>query len=77
LYAAVQELFPGVKLRIEHSVSKGYYCELDNLRGDLTIEDTFAIADRMHEIIDKDLPFTRITTETDEVIELFEAKGLT
>ncbi|NLX73420.1 MAG: nucleoside kinase [Bacteroidales bacterium] len=77
LYAAVQELFPGVKLRIEHSVSKGYYCELDNLRGDLTIEDTFAIADRMHEIIDKDLPFTRITAETDEVIELFEAKGLT
>ncbi|HHU00073.1 MAG TPA: nucleoside kinase [Bacteroidales bacterium] len=77
LYAALKELFPGVTLRVEHSVSKGYYCEVDNLRGDITIDDTIAIAERMREIVNKDLPFEKITTETSEVIRLFEAKGFT
>jgi hypothetical protein len=31
LAKAVSELFPQATLRIEHPISKGYYCQLDNL----------------------------------------------
>src|SRR5674476_516813 len=31
LAKAVSELFPQAILRIEHPISKGYYCQLDNL----------------------------------------------
>ncbi len=77
LYAAVEELFPGARLRIEHSVSKGVYCELDNLGCDLSVQMVIDIAEKMRELIDRDLPFIRHNEESDEVIKLFESKGLT
>ncbi|WP_227625703.1 nucleoside kinase [Geofilum rubicundum] len=77
LYAAVEALFPGAKLRIEHSVSKGFYCELDNLRGELTVQDTINLAEKMRELVAQDLPFIQEKEETEAVIRMFEERGLT
>lgn len=76
LYAAVEELFPGARLRVEHSVSKGFYCELDNLNCELTVQMTIDLAEKMREIVARDLPFVKQKEETDEVIRLFEERGL-
>ena len=76
LYVAVQEVLPGAKLRIEHSVSKGLYCEVDNLRGELTVQDTIDLADKMRALVALDLPFEKKKDETDEVIQLLEERGL-
>ncbi len=77
LYAAVEELFPGATLRIEHSVSNGFYCELDNLKNGITVQTVFDLGQRMREIIEKDIPFVMQKDETDEVVRLLEEKGLT
>ncbi len=76
LYAAVKEVFPQAKLRIEHSVSKGFYCELYNTEGETTIEDVFKIGRKMHQLVDQDIPIKHHKEETEEVIRLFEKHEL-
>ena len=76
LLAAVNELFPGVKLRIEHSVSKGIYCELESNYLELTVQMVIDLADKMRQIIEETLPIEQRADETEEVIALFEGLGL-
>ena len=75
LYAAVKELFPEAKLRIEHSVSKGYYCELDNFDNELDMQTVLKIGRKMREIISMDIPFLLEKEETDKVIKMFDKCG--
>jgi len=75
LYAAVKELFPEARLQIEHAVSKGYYCELYNYKGELDTQTVTKIANKMREIINADIPFVLNKEETDKVIEIFEKCG--
>lgn len=77
LYKAIHNLFPAAKLRIEHSISKGAYCEIDNLGTELTEETVERIKARMHEIVSMNLPFTRSEVPTAEAIALFKAEGHT
>jgi uridine kinase len=72
---AVDDLFPGRSLYIEHSLSKGYYSQID-LKRELTEEDVQAISLRMKEIVDADYPFLTHEDKTEEVIALFRAHGL-
>ena len=74
LYKALQELYPGESLRVEHSISNGKYC----LIGDAPVDEAKATAlrDRMRAIVEKDLPFEPCMAYTDEVIKIFEAQGL-
>lgn len=76
LYKAVADLYPGTRLRIEHSISRGYYCRLI---GDVTAteEVVTALRERMRLLIDADIPFERKERLTADVIELFEKQGLT
>jgi uridine kinase len=76
LYKAVDELFPDSGLIINHSISKGVYCEIQTLKQGLKTEDVAKVKERMKEIIEADLPFTQIEEETEEVIKKFEAHGL-
>ena len=76
LYAAVEEMFPGAKLRIEHSVSKGYYFELDNLEHELSVPQTIELAAKMRLLIERDIPFVKQKEEPEELIKLFEERGL-
>ncbi|MDB4335119.1 nucleoside kinase [bacterium] len=75
LNIAIEELFPGMQLRVEHSVSKGLFCEFYNSPRDISIQDIFELGQKMREIVSEDIPFARISDETEEVIKLFQNKG--
>ncbi|NDV63753.1 nucleoside kinase [Bacteroides sp. 224] len=75
LYKAVKELFPNGKIRMEHSVSKGYFCDL-LIGRPITLEDVKSIKKRMQEIIDEDIRYHRIECRTEEAIKVFEEQGM-
>ena len=75
LYKAVKELYPEGTLRMEHPVSKGYFCNLFIGRP-LTLEDATAIKQRMKEIIAANLPIRRVECHTTEAVEIFQSQGL-
>ena len=76
LYKAVCDVLPGVRLRIDHSVSKGHYCLLESKKG--VSEDVVAqLLNRMREIVAEDIPFRRREQLTEDVIKIFERQGLT
>ncbi len=75
LYKAVTDCFPGTRLRIEHSISRGYYCRLlSNM--EITIEIVDRIRARMDELVKLDIPFERKERLTSDVIKIFEQQGL-
>jgi len=75
LQKAVKDLIPGSSIRIEHSVSKGFYCEIDGCNQSLELPLIFNIGDRMREIIADDIPFRRDKMQTKDVVEMFEGIG--
>ena len=78
LYKATQDVFPGSKLFIEHTISRGYYCNFKkkNMEG-LAEGDVERIAERMQEIISLDMPFRRNEATTEEAIRVFAERGFT
>ena len=72
LAKAVNDLFPRAVLQIEHPISKGYYCQIDNLEQPLTPLVIAGIKAKMQEIIDKDEPVVCEEKQKDQVQELFE-----
>ena len=76
MYAAVKEVFPNVVLRIDHGISKGYFCELNGLEREISESDIFSIQQEMKQIIQKDLPFIKKGLLTEEVVELLNKTGL-
>ncbi|HNZ41791.1 MAG TPA: nucleoside kinase [Bacteroidales bacterium] len=77
LYKAVNDLFPNARLRINHNISKGYFCSINHMEKELSDADILKIKARMHEIIEADIPFNNFVEETEVVIKKFEASGLT
>ena len=76
LYKATQDLFPGSKLFIEHSLSRGYYCNFKKRHNDtLTSDDVAHIKTRMQEIIALDMPFRRTQVPIEEAIRVFSERG--
>ena len=76
LSAAVNELYPGSVFRLEHSVSKGYFCEL-LLGRPITPRDLATLKERMRELILADNSIEYIEEETSVVIEMFRERGRT
>ncbi len=74
LYKAVTEVIPNGRLRIEHAVSRGYYCHI-NRRERVTDECANRIKECMRAIIAEDAPFVHHELHTAEVMELFEHCG--
>ncbi len=70
LMKAVKDLYPDAILKIEHSVSKGFYCEIEN--SDNTSEIVEAIRHRMQQIVEEDIPFVRKDILVSEAMQLFE-----
>ena len=76
LYKATQDVFPGSKLFIEHSLCRGFYCNFKKKGNEpLTDEDVELTAKRMQEIIDGDMPFRRSESTTEEAIRIFSERG--
>ena len=78
LYKATQDLFPGSKLFIEHTISRGYYCNFKKKTGEpLTDGDVEQLNKRIQEIINLDMPFRRNEATNEETIRVFVERGLT
>lgn len=75
LYMAVDEVKPNSRLRIEHPISRGYYCEVNHHQS-VTDDEIEQIKRRMHEIIARDIPFHREEVHTSEAVRLFREKNL-
>jgi len=75
LYKAIDDLYPLSDLRIEHPISKGYYCAV-NIGKKITQEDIDKIKARMHEIVDADIPFKRREAQSEEVVALFRSRRM-
>ena len=76
LYKATQDIFPGSKLFIEHSLCRGYYCNFKKRNGEaLTDDDMQRLRQRIQEIIDLDMPFRRTESTTEEAIRVFSERG--
>ena len=77
LYKAVTDCCPkGTRLRIEHSIARGYYCRLigENIVVDLNLID--AIRAKMDELVKRNIPIERKERLTTDVIKIFEEQGL-
>ena len=78
LYKATQDVFPGSKLFIEHTISRVYYCNFKKKNMEALAEgDVERIAERMQEIINLDMPFRRNESTTEEAIRVFAERGFT
>lgn len=79
LYRSIVTVLPGVRLRIEHSISRGYYCRLLDAEG-LPLEATQQAIDdirtEMRRLHHAALPFGSASLHRDEAIALFEQQHL-
>ncbi len=76
LHKAVRDLFPNAFLTIEHSVSKGFYCEIDGLSGKLSRDTISRLKERMKTLIRQNMPFRRVEMETLKAVKLFHEVGM-
>lgn len=76
LYKALSDLYPGKRLRIEHSLKGGFYCRVKHDHETLDAQMVAAIKHRMQELIDQNLPFVKHEQPTQEVMKIFEQQGL-
>ncbi|NOX48003.1 MAG: nucleoside kinase [Chlorobi bacterium] len=77
LFKAARDIYPNHKLKIDHAVSGGLYCELVNHSIPAPQDELVSkLKQRMQEIIDRDIPFTRDEIQTKEAIRIFENFGL-
>lgn len=76
LYKAVQDVFPNIGFRVEHSISNGLYCRIKDKNTILTPESVDLIKQKMIDLVKADIPFERNEVETEKAIELFESQGL-
>ncbi len=82
LVKAFRDLFPDLKVYINHSLHKGYYGEVYTKtyqpagRLELSESDLNRVKERMNELIQMDLPFERLEMSIPDAIELFRKEGL-
>ncbi len=75
---AAKEAFNGCKVTVEHSLSKGFYCEVHkggNKEVPLTEEDVKLIEEKMHELVKLDLPFEKNRLDNKAAETLFRQTG--
>ena len=79
LYRALYSIDPTLRLRIEHSISKGILCMLYDAEGRQVVPDDALIAalhSRMNALVAENHPFIEREAPTEEVIEIFRRQGL-
>lgn len=74
MVAAVSEIFPAGEVTVEHSLSKGLYCEL-HLGREATEADIEQIKQNMRRMVEATIPLIRRSYPIPEAIRLFEAAG--
>ncbi len=74
LIIAAKEVLKGSRVTIEHSLSKGLYCEID---GNIPINEDIIkeIENKMHELVEKDVPFIKKKYSKAEAKRIFEERN--
>lgn len=73
LFKAAHDLYPDHKLKVQHSVSGGLYCELVNHHSPGPLSEIVSrLRQRMKEIISQDIVFERNEIRTEEALKIFE-----
>ncbi len=72
LIKAVNELYPKKTVKIEHSVSKGYYCDVSDIEKENLLQVTSDIENRMRQIIEDDIAFERKEILVEKAVETFK-----
>ena len=75
LQKALKDIFPQHNLTVQHSVSKGLYCEITDNGAELTITQINKLEQYMQKLVADDIPFIRNKISTADAIKLFEANG--
>lgn len=75
LIMAAEELYEGSSVLVEHSLSKGLFCEVRLPEGSLTREMVKEIKERMKEIIEEDRPIVRKIYNRMVAVEYVEKSG--
>ena len=70
---AAREVIPNCEVMVEHSLSKGLYCEINGKH--LTSALVRSIEERMKEIVAADDPIEKIEVSREEAIEIFTGYG--
>jgi uridine kinase len=75
LVTAVHELYPGVTVYVDHSLTfGGYFCQVQG-REDFSAEELALIEARMHEIVAENEPILKTRVPLSDAVALFEARG--
>lgn len=69
---ASMELHKNIFVNVQHSLSKGLYCEIEH-NHNLTKDDFCKIQKRMQAIIDSDEPFIKTSMKKEEAMKLFDS----
>lgn len=72
---SAMEILSGCRVTVEHSLSKGLYCEIHYKRP-IHEDDVVKIEARMREIIDEDVPFIKGSVPVTEAKRIFTELGL-
>ncbi|GKU27118.1 nucleoside kinase [Clostridium folliculivorans] len=72
---ATLDLFPGAKITIEHSLSKGIFGEV-HMEKALDAEDIILIKKKMNELIEKDIQIKTLKVKKEEAIKIFSSYGM-
>lgn len=67
---AAREVFGNPKVYIRHSLSKGYYCEID-LKRNFELDDLHKLDAQMRRIVAADEPFVRQEVTVEEALRIF------
>lgn len=73
-YVAAKEIFPNKKMRVRYSLGKGIYCEFDEWIP--SEDDLKMLKEKMHELVEMDIPFLKEELYKFDALELFEKHGM-
>ena len=73
LHKAVHDLYPDNRFRIKHSLSKGFYCELEGITP--SEEVAAQVRERVDELIAQNIPIVRNKMLKEEAIEIYRQLG--
>jgi len=74
LIHAVYELFPEAAIKVEHSLGKGLYCEIDK-KPELSAEDVAAVEKKMRQLVHRELPIKKRRVTLPEARRVFSRQG--
>lgn len=72
---AAMSCFEGIKVKIQHALSKGIFCELEYSRR-LTHQDFEQIEAKMKQLVMDDIPFKKMNLSLEEATEIFTRQNM-